>query len=127
MDACINTQPYLRSEKDLDFRLYILELSMEYVEEITSVNLSREFTMPSIASKGKIHGRILRLPKPSLMTAVKNELFTSDEWKLQPKIKADKENELINIIIPMPDKVSSVQCFLFDTYILHIEFYLVDN
>lgn len=41
MDACVNTQPYLRSEKDLDFRLYLLELAMEYVEEALSVDLSR--------------------------------------------------------------------------------------
>lgn len=41
MDACINTQPYLRTEKDLDYRLYILELSMEYVEDAESITLSR--------------------------------------------------------------------------------------
>lgn len=112
MDACINTQPYLRSEKDLDFRLYILELSMEYVEEIVSVNLSREFTMPtSIKSMGgNIPARILRLPKPSLITAVKNEVNSTSkkpvEWKLQPNITMDKKNELLHIVIPMPDKVS---------------------
>jgi hypothetical protein len=108
MDACINTQPYLRSEKDLDFRLYIIELSMEYVEDIASVSLSREFTMPTtIKSKGNIPGRILRLPKPSLITAVKNELKPStNEWKLLPNIITDKKNGILNIIIPMPDKVS---------------------
>lgn len=107
MDACINTQPYLRSERDLDFRLYILELSMEYVEERTGVKLSREFTMPSIQSKGVIPPRLLRVPKPSIMTAVKSELsMTGTEWKLEPKMKVDKENEMINVIIRMPDKVS---------------------
>lgn len=106
MDACVHTQAYLRCEKDLDYRLYILELAMEYVEEICSVNLSREFTMPNIKSKGTIPTRRLRLPKPSLVTAVKNELkptSSSDiSWKFQPEIK--KEDSLITIRIPMPDK-----------------------
>lgn len=107
MDACIHTQAYLRCEKNLDYRLYILELAMEYVEEICSVNLSREFTMPNIKSKGAIPTRRLRLPKPSLVTAVKNELkptsSSSSSWKFQPVIK--KEDTLITIRIPMPDKV----------------------
>ncbi|CAO3617049.1 unnamed protein product [Mucor hiemalis] len=102
MDACIHTQAYLRCEKDLDYRLYILELAMEYVEEICSIHLSREFTMPSIKSKGIIPSRVLRLPKPSLVTAVKNELKSSSVWKLQPTI--NKENNIITIRIPMPDK-----------------------
>ncbi|KAI9313681.1 pre-RNA processing PIH1/Nop17-domain-containing protein [Dichotomocladium elegans] len=40
-DACIHTLPYTRSEHDLDFRLYILELCIELVEERLSVELSR--------------------------------------------------------------------------------------
>lgn len=111
MDACIHTQAYLRCEKDLDYRLYILELAMEYVEEICSIHLSREFTMPSIKSKGIIPSRVLRLPKPSLVTAVKNELKSSSVWKLQPTI--NKENNIITIRIPMPDKVICTQKRLF--------------
>lgn len=40
-DACINTQPYMRSERHLEFRLYILELCIELIEERISVELSR--------------------------------------------------------------------------------------
>jgi hypothetical protein len=102
MDACIHTQPYLRSEKDLDFRLYLLELSMEYVEDIVSVSLSREFTMPTAKSIGVIPTRVLRLPKPSLITAIRTEL--KDVWTLQPTFTVN-QNQLV-VIIPMPDKVS---------------------
>lgn len=106
MDACINTQPYLRSEKDLDFRLYILELSMEYVEEILSIGLSREFTMPNIKSKGSIPGRVLRLPKPSLISAIRTEIKQDkNEWKLKYDIQTEKD-QTVTISIPMPDKVS---------------------
>ncbi|KAI8144492.1 pre-RNA processing PIH1/Nop17-domain-containing protein [Fennellomyces sp. T-0311] len=49
MDACIHTQPYMRAERDLDYRLYILELAIEFVEESQHVELSRvhnaEFTV----------------------------------------------------------------------------------
>jgi hypothetical protein len=102
MDACVHTQPYLRSEKDLDFRLYLLELAMEYVEDIVSVSLSREFTMPSAKSIGTIPTRVLRLPKPSLMTAIRSELKAT--WTLQPAFTV-KNNRLV-VVIPMPDKVS---------------------
>lgn len=40
-DACINTQPYVRAERDLDYRLYILELSIEWAEEKESIELDR--------------------------------------------------------------------------------------
>jgi hypothetical protein len=106
MDACINMQPYLRSEKDLDFRLYILELSMEYVEEIVGITLSREFTMPTTKSIGKIPGRVLRLPKPSLMTAIRTELNPQIKWQLKPQFIVDQAKELLIVVIEMPDNVS---------------------
>lgn len=101
MDACLNTQTYLRCEKDLDYSLYVLEIAMEYIEEKMSIHLSREFTMPNIKSKGQIPSRVLRLPKPSLMTAVKNSI--KSPWKLKPIITMEKE--MLKIRIPMPDKV----------------------
>ena len=33
VDACVHTQQYVRAERDLDYRLYILELAMELIEE----------------------------------------------------------------------------------------------
>lgn len=41
MDACIHTEPYRRAEKDFDYKLYIMELAMEWVEEKCRVELSR--------------------------------------------------------------------------------------
>jgi hypothetical protein len=102
MDACLHTTAYLKSEKDLDYRLYVLEVAMEYIEEMICIQLSREFTMPNIKSKGQIPSRVLRLPKPSLMTAVKNNIQLP--WKLKPIITSEA-NDLLKIRIPMPDKV----------------------
>ncbi|KAI9272307.1 pre-RNA processing PIH1/Nop17-domain-containing protein [Helicostylum pulchrum] len=105
MDACIHPQAYIRSEKDLDYRLYIIELAMEYVEEITSVNLSREFTMPTIRSKGTIPSRIMRLPKPTLLDSIVNQLkkpvTTAKTWKLEADIKL--LDNILTVLIPMPD------------------------
>ncbi|KAI8990150.1 pre-RNA processing PIH1/Nop17-domain-containing protein [Pilobolus umbonatus] len=107
MDACINTQPFLRSEKDLDYRLYILELAMEYVEQIVSVTLSREFTMPSIKSKGIIPTRVLRLPKPSLMSTIKNEYkHVLPKWELKHTMSI--HGDIATIVIDMPDTVHIV-------------------
>lgn len=106
MDACIHPQAYIRSEKDLDYRLYIIELAMEYVEEITRVNLSREFTMPTIRSKGTIPSRILRLPKPTLLDSIVNQLTTTaaKKWKLEADIKL--QGNILTVLIPMPDNVN---------------------
>lgn len=41
VDACIHTEPYKRAEKDIDYKLYIMELAMEWVEEKCRVELSR--------------------------------------------------------------------------------------
>ncbi|KAI8581482.1 hypothetical protein K450DRAFT_298546 [Umbelopsis ramanniana AG] len=81
IDACIHTQPFLRAERDLDYRLYILELAMELVEERDKVQLSREFTMPNISSKGTIPPRMLQVPKSSLVTALPEQAtpFTKAE------------------------------------------------
>ncbi|KAI7904147.1 pre-RNA processing PIH1/Nop17-domain-containing protein [Cokeromyces recurvatus] len=106
MSACINTQPFLRSEKNLDFRLYILELAMEYVEEIISASLSREFTMPQVKSMGVIPSRILRLPKPSLMTAIRTEVNKTnkkEKWTCRPT-EHSVENNYLKLVIPMPNK-----------------------
>lgn len=70
VDACVHTQPYVRAEHDLDYRLYLLELAMELVEAREKVHLSREFTMPNLASKGSIPKRMLHVPKGSLVTAL---------------------------------------------------------
>lgn len=41
VDACIHTEPYRRTEQDFDYKLYIMELAMEWVEEKCHVELSR--------------------------------------------------------------------------------------
>ncbi|KAK4514672.1 uncharacterized protein ATC70_002273 [Mucor velutinosus] len=107
LDACINTQPYLRSEKDLDFRLYILELAMEFVEGFIANPLSREFTMPSAKSIGKIPPRVLRLPKPSLMTAIKAQVNPQPKWQLKPQLTVDQAKGLLIVVIEMPDNNST--------------------
>jgi hypothetical protein len=68
VDACIHTKPFVRAEGDLDYRLYIIELSIELIEEREKVELSREFTMPNLPSKGTIPKRMLQVPKGSLIT-----------------------------------------------------------
>jgi hypothetical protein len=103
IDACIHTKPYLRAERDLDYRLYILELAMELIEERDKVQLSREFTMPKIMSKGTIPARMLQIPKSSLVTALPQQdaVFSQAEMymdkrqlviamKMSPAVSFDK-------------------------------------
>lgn len=103
-DACINTQAYLRTERDLDYRLYIIELSIEWVEEKEELELSREFSMPSIRSKGTIPPRTLRLPKPALISAIKQKK-TNKGWQCKPEI-THKGNSVTVVVPNMPSTVS---------------------
>ncbi|KAF9284564.1 hypothetical protein BGZ68_004599 [Mortierella alpina] len=64
VDACIHTEPYRRAEKDFDYKLYIMELAMEWVEEKCRVELSRNFQLPNIKSKDELKKRSVILPKP---------------------------------------------------------------
>ncbi|KAF9274019.1 hypothetical protein BGZ88_003337 [Linnemannia elongata] len=64
VDACIHTEPYKRSEKDFDYKLYIMELAMEWVEEKCRVELSRNFELPNMKSKDELKKRSIILPKP---------------------------------------------------------------
>lgn len=41
VDACVHTDAYKRTEKDFDYKLYIMELAMEWVEEKCQIELSR--------------------------------------------------------------------------------------
>ncbi|KAG2171593.1 hypothetical protein INT43_008319 [Umbelopsis isabellina] len=68
VDACVHTKPFVRAEGDLDYRLYIIELAIELIEDREKVELSREFTMPNLRSKGTIPKRMLQVPKGSLIT-----------------------------------------------------------
>ncbi|KAJ8661348.1 hypothetical protein O0I10_003100 [Lichtheimia ornata] len=106
-DACINTQPYMRSERHLEFRLYILELCIELIEERISVELSREFTMPKTPSKGEIPARVLRLPKPALVSAVRNQKKPKKEEKSKPIISVDEARSMLKVVIPQMPALSS--------------------
>ncbi|CAO3566521.1 unnamed protein product [Mortierella alpina] len=64
VDACIHTEPYKRAEGDFDYKLYIMELAMEWVEEKCRVELSRNFQLPNIKSKDELKKRSVILPKP---------------------------------------------------------------
>ncbi|KAF9566861.1 hypothetical protein EC968_003561 [Mortierella alpina] len=64
VDACIHTESYKRAEKDFDYKLYIMELAMEWVEEKCRVELSRNFQLPNMKSKDELKKRSVILPKP---------------------------------------------------------------
>ncbi|KAF9119028.1 hypothetical protein BGW39_000663 [Mortierella sp. 14UC] len=70
VDACIYTEPYKRTEKDFDYKLYIMELAMEWVEEKCRVELSRNFELPDMKSKDELKKRSIILPKPAAIQEI---------------------------------------------------------
>ncbi|KAJ3118761.1 PIH1 domain-containing protein 1 [Nowakowskiella sp. JEL0407] len=79
-DICINDQPMRKALKDFDFKLFLIEISLEWIEEKHSLSLSREFTTPKMKSKGQLTTHIIkRAKKPTI-----SEIPTKSEAKKAP-------------------------------------------
>ncbi|KAG0046617.1 hypothetical protein BGZ83_008224 [Gryganskiella cystojenkinii] len=89
-DACIHTQPYMRAEKDMDFKLYIMELAMEWVEEKCRMDLSRSFSLPDLKSKDELKPRSVILPKVGPIQEVEESVSASGNPALQEPEDAPK-------------------------------------
>ncbi|CAG8570280.1 12048_t:CDS:2 [Rhizophagus irregularis] len=71
-DAIIHTLPFKRTREDSDFKLYIIELAVEMIEEQFNLELTRNFAYPKISYKGKIEEKPVMIPKQqkSLITEI---------------------------------------------------------
>ncbi|KND03214.1 uncharacterized protein SPPG_02270 [Spizellomyces punctatus DAOM BR117] len=81
-DACVNTDPLNKALMDMDFKLFLIELSLEWVEEKHKLDLSREFTIPKLRSKGPLSKHIIRRTKRPVIAEV------DPNQKSTPKPKA---------------------------------------
>ncbi|KAI8904634.1 PIH1 family [Powellomyces hirtus] len=69
-DACVHTDPLNKSLVDFDFKLFLIELSLEWVEEKYKLELSREFTLPKLQAKGRLSRHIIRRSKRPIIAEV---------------------------------------------------------
>ncbi|KAI8910967.1 pre-RNA processing PIH1/Nop17-domain-containing protein [Gorgonomyces haynaldii] len=51
-DACINSRPFQESTADDDFKLFVVELALQWVEQKHDLKLSRQISFPKMRSKG---------------------------------------------------------------------------
>ncbi|KAI8815049.1 pre-RNA processing PIH1/Nop17-domain-containing protein [Cladochytrium replicatum] len=70
-DACINNAPLEKSRDDFDFQLFLIELALEWVEEKHGMELSREFSIPKLLSKGQLVKHVIRRPARAMISEVK--------------------------------------------------------
>ncbi|GJJ67993.1 hypothetical protein EMPS_00339 [Entomortierella parvispora] len=94
VDACIHTQPYKRTETDLDFKLYIMELAMEWVEEKCRMDLSRSFSLPDVKSKDELKARSVILPKAGPIQEVEASSGTERPQEIEDSSKKMKKKFL---------------------------------
>ncbi|KAG0063628.1 hypothetical protein BGZ90_002562 [Linnemannia elongata] len=112
VDACIHTEPYKRSEKDFDYKLYIMELAMEWVEEKCRVELSRNFELPNMKSKDELKKRSIILPKPPAIqemgdisgTMPPTPTTTVTSSKIQEVSTTKPADGLSDIVVPAAGK-----------------------
>ncbi|KAJ3016499.1 PIH1 domain-containing protein 1 [Thoreauomyces humboldtii] len=69
-DACVNTDPLNKAQTDFDFKLFLIILALEWVEEKYKLTLSRDFTLPKMTAKGKLSKHIIRRPKRPVIAEV---------------------------------------------------------
>ncbi|KAF9996532.1 PIH1 domain-containing protein 1 [Entomortierella chlamydospora] len=106
IDACIHTEPLKRAEKDFDYKLYIMELAMEWAEEKCHIELSRNFQLPSLKSKDELKKRSVILPKPPAIQEVSEVIVDSTEKNSGKKTAKDvvvKSKEGV-IYVPLAGK-----------------------
>ncbi|RKO94328.1 PIH1 family, partial [Blyttiomyces helicus] len=70
-DACVHTDPVMKAFADGDFRLFLTELALEWVEEKHKLQLSRAITSPKMKSKGALVKHTIRRPLRPYIAEVK--------------------------------------------------------
>lgn len=91
-DACVNTDPIIKSNNDFDYKLFLIELSIEWVEEKYKLELSREFSLPKMKVKGKLVKHLIRRPDRPYISEVDNQhVNTSLKPKRHTLLKPDYE------------------------------------
>ncbi|ORX58615.1 PIH1-domain-containing protein [Piromyces finnis] len=84
-DACVNTNPIIKATKDFDYKLFLIELAIEWVEEKYKLKLSREFTLPKMRAKGKLVKHFIRRPERPSISEIDNVI--SDTTNIKKKSK----------------------------------------
>lgn len=107
IDAVMNTQAMSRCLRDFDYKVWVIELVIEYAEQVLDVKLSRQFDIPTaIAVKGGMPEPIrLRLPTEVFVSKMIKEINKKKEWQLKPSIQ--KRGDEMVVLIDMPDEVKS--------------------
>ncbi|KAL7411720.1 pre-RNA processing PIH1/Nop17-domain-containing protein [Mrakia frigida] len=63
IDVVLSTEVHTKLKKDPEFKLYIIQVALEKVEEKLSIDLSRNYSLPkTLASKGPLLPRTVILP-----------------------------------------------------------------
>ncbi|KAL6631951.1 PIH1-domain-containing protein [Neocallimastix sp. 'constans'] len=92
-DACVNTNAIIKATKDGDYKLFLIELALEWVEEQYKLELSREFSLPKMRAKGKLVKHFIRRPErpsiseldSSVLPPTKSKTTTTTTKKTLPK------------------------------------------
>ncbi|THG97324.1 hypothetical protein EW145_g7638 [Phellinidium pouzarii] len=114
-DCVFSTTLKPRCTKDREFKMYLIELALEHVEEKIHATLSRQIGTPNIASKGKLGTRTVLIPKTlseprdvasASTTPLVREISNSTSIALSPGSSlADIENKEAQVA-PAPKKSS---------------------
>lgn len=105
VDACVHTDAYKRTEKDFDYKLYIMELAMEWVEEKCQIELSRSMFLLFFCPLVKNGSTYVWVTLTNLTTS-----FCDGELDFQlPNIKSKDELKKRSVILPKPPAIQEME------------------
>ncbi|ORX84536.1 PIH1-domain-containing protein [Anaeromyces robustus] len=98
-DACVNTNTIIKATKDYDYKLFLIELAIEWVEEKYKLELDRDFSLPKMRAKGKLVKHYIRRPdRPSI-----SEIDESLPSTSSSSSSSSKTNTKGKKTLPKPD------------------------
>jgi hypothetical protein len=69
-DACINSKPFNETNQDSDFKYFIIDLAIAWVQEKYQLELSTNITLPKMASKGQLVSHSIKKTRKPLVAEV---------------------------------------------------------
>jgi len=84
-DACVNTNTIVKATKDYDYKLFLIELAIEWVEEKYKLELSRELSLPKMRAKGKLVKHYIRRPDRPSISEIDADLPSTSKTNIKGK------------------------------------------
>ena len=86
-DVCVNSTPYSMSIDDDQFRMFLVELAIEWIEVKANLVLSRDITFPKMVAKGNLVEHVIMRPRRPVIEEQFSEKLVLNPIEVVPEKK----------------------------------------